>query len=63
MRAVRQGRQVKARTCPVGPDICGDIEGWEAFLVHIYATHTAGTEADRLRQVQEILTRRGVPRG
>lgn len=48
---------MKARTCPVGPDICGDIEGWEAFLAHIHATHTAGTAADRLRQVQEILTR------
>lgn len=49
----------KARTCPVGPDICGDIIGWEPFLAHIYHTHTSveQTEEERQNAVQTILRR------
>ncbi len=51
----------KARTCPVAPDVCGDITGWEAFLTHIYVTHThtSQSEAQRRDTVQRILERGG----
>lgn len=47
----------KTRTCPVAPDICGDITGWEAFLRHIQLTHTSAdrTEEQRWSDVQKIL--------
>lgn len=47
---------MKRRTCPVGPDICGDIEGWDAFLRHIYEHHTEGSADARQRAVQRILS-------
>jgi hypothetical protein len=54
----------RARTCPVGPDVCGDIIGWEPFLAHIYHTHTSveQTEEERQNTVQTIL-RRGKTHG
>lgn len=48
----------KARRCPVGPDICGEITGWDEFLTHIYEHHTSGTAEERQEAVQQILERR-----
>lgn len=45
-----------ARRCPVGPDICGEIEGWDAFLGHIYDHHTEGSPEARMMFVQKILS-------
>jgi hypothetical protein len=50
----------KARVCPVDPDACGSITGWEAFLAHIYEVHTEdGKGYDRNEVVQRLLEQGG----
>jgi len=52
----------KRRTCPVDPDRCGEILGWEAFTIHIYEVHTEGPNGQRLEAVDRIL-KQGAGRG
>jgi hypothetical protein len=50
----------KARVCPVDPEVCGSITGWEAFLAHIYEVHTEdGKGYDRHEVVQRLLEQGG----
>jgi hypothetical protein len=42
------------RTCPVDA-ACGVLEGWGAFLDHIYHQHTEGSTEARQRALQRIL--------
>lgn len=50
----------KARVCPVEPEACGPITGWEAFLEHIYEVHTEdGKGYDRHEVVQRLLEQGG----
>jgi len=48
---------VKTRTCPVTPDVCLPVIGWEPFCVHVYEAHTdpALSETERTAEVDRIL--------
>jgi hypothetical protein len=46
---------MKTRPCPVTPDVCKPVTGWDAFLRHVYEHHTEGSTQAREMAVQRIL--------
>lgn len=56
-------KTMKTRQCPVTPDVCEPITGWDAFIRHIYVNHTdpSRTDPERLFEADRLLKRDPAP--
>lgn len=45
----------RTRECPVNPNGCAPLIGWEAFCTHVYEVHTEGDEVQRYETADRLM--------